>query len=54
MLGNRHQIPLLLSADLPASTDKLPGTAEPASGKEADETISAVLRFPFQRQVRTK
>jgi len=54
VLGNRRLIPLLLSADLPASMDKLPGTAKPARGKEADVTTSAVLRFHFQRQVRMK
>ena len=54
MLGNRRLIPLLLSADLPARMDKLLATAKPASRKEADETISAVLRFHFQRPVRTK
>lgn len=54
MLGNRRLVPLLISGDLPANMDNLLGTAQPASGKEAEETISAVLRFHFQRHMRMK
>lgn len=54
MLGNRHLIPLLPSADLPASMDKLLGTAKPASRREIEEITSAVLTFHFQREVRMK